>query len=279
MRVEKSGVPEMPRVVPTQAVATIRRLFPGISRHNNPQPTYSLGNANSLRGIVDLVKEVPPEMIVLPEDVYANMVLATGAIENQLDIWISRGGGIGDVLYPINGLDPVLLICEALSQCLDEYPPPPSTSELTFVTDAALRDSIRRDIGAADRLLSALEWKAATVLAAAAIEALLHWRLDQAPPSHAVIRRSVAALQRQEIFKSRPPTNRDNWTLHQFIEVSADLGIIGANTAIEARLAKDFRNLIHPGKAARTGEVCDRGTALSARAALYHVVRDLDHPL
>src|SRR5215472_14813123 len=120
----------MPRVMPTQAVATIRRLFPGASRHNNPQPTYSSGNANALRGIINLVKEIPPELIVLPEDVYADLILANSAIESQLDIWVSRGD-VG-VLQPVNGVDPVLLILEALDQCPDQFPPPPTTSGLTF---------------------------------------------------------------------------------------------------------------------------------------------------
>ena len=100
----------MPRVMPTEAVRTIRRLFPGIGRHNVLQ-TYSLGNANALRGVINLVKEVPSELIVLPEDVYANMILATSAIENQLDLWISRGDV--SVLRAVNGADPVLLIWEA----------------------------------------------------------------------------------------------------------------------------------------------------------------------
>jgi hypothetical protein len=32
--------------------------------------------------------------------------------------------------------------------------------------------------------------------------------------------------------------------------------------------AREFRNLIHPGRSARLGKVCDRGTALSASAAV-----------
>lgn len=41
------------------------------------------------------------------------------------------------------------------------------------------------------------------------------------------------------------------------------------------RLAKDFRNLIHPGAAQRLAQNCDRATALSAVAAVEHVVRDI----
>jgi hypothetical protein len=45
----------------------------------------------------------------------------------------------------------------------------------------------------------------------------------------------------------------------------------------QADLARDFRNLIHPGRAQRTGADCDRGTALTALAAIELVVRDLSH--
>jgi hypothetical protein len=182
----------MSRITPTLAIATIRLLFPGASRHNSPQPTYSTGNANALRGIINLVNEVPSEMIVLPEDVYADLILATSAIENQLNIWISRGD-VG-VLQPVKGVDPVLLILEALGRCPDEYPPSPTTTELMFIPDDVLRDSIRGDIGAAERAFVNFEWKAATVLAGAAIEALLHWRLDQPSPTTTEIDHSVTTL-------------------------------------------------------------------------------------
>ena len=65
-------------------------------------------------------------------------------------------------------------IWRALAQCPDQYPPSPTTTELMFITDDALRNSIRGDIGAAERAFANFEWKAATVLAGAAIEALLH---------------------------------------------------------------------------------------------------------
>jgi hypothetical protein len=212
-------------------------------------------------------------MIVLPEDVYAELILAISAVENQLNIWISRGDT--GALMPVKGIDPVLLIREALEQCPDEYPPSLTTAELMFIADEALRSNIRGDIGAADRAFGTFEWKAATVLAGAAIEALLHWRLDQSPPTTTEIEHSVTTLVAKTVFPNKPPLNRDNWGLHHFIEVSGDLSIIQASTVTAANLARDFRNLIHPGKAARTGQSCDRATARSALAALDHVVRDL----
>jgi hypothetical protein len=51
--------------------------------------------------------------------------------------------------------------------------------------------------------------------------------------------------------------------------------VIKADTRTQARLAKDYRNLIHPGRAARLTQKCDRGTALVTVAAVELVIRDL----
>jgi hypothetical protein len=64
-------------------------------------------------------------------------------------------------------------------------------------------------------------------------------------------------------------------TIVELIEVALGLGLINTAAAQQARLGKNFRNLIHPGRAIRLGEACDRGTALSALAVVELVVRDL----
>ena len=71
-------------------------------------------------------------------------------------------------------LNPITIIRQALSKCPDENPPA-STTELNFISDTDLRTSLRIDIGAVNKALSNCEWKAATVLAGSAIEALLLW--------------------------------------------------------------------------------------------------------
>jgi hypothetical protein len=131
---------------------------------------------------------------------------------------------------------------------------------------------LRVDKSDADRALSDGEWKAATVLAGSIIEALLLWTISQ---READITRAIAGLQRRNV--NLPPANRppEEWNLHEYIEVSAELKIIGDNTAAQCRLAKGFRNLIHPGAEIRRTEICGRPEASSAVAALEHVVRDL----
>jgi hypothetical protein len=173
----------------------------------------------------------------------------------------------------VKGYDAVTIIRRALAKCPDEYPPP-ATTELLFVADAELRESIRRDVGAANRALNNSEWKAATVLAGAAIEAILHWRLQDSSPGTAAVQAAVAALV-SSVAMSKPDNNIDRWELHHFIEVAAHLSLLKPDTRNAAQLARNFRNLIHPGRAARLAQTCDRATALSALGALEHVIRDL----
>jgi hypothetical protein len=72
-----------------------------------------------------------------------------------------------------------------------------------------------------------------------------------------------------------PPADPLKWVLHQMVEVAEQLKLIQPDTATQTGLARDFRNLIHPGKAIRTQQSCDRGTALAASAAVELVSRDL----
>jgi hypothetical protein len=220
---------------------------------------------------LNLVKAIPAELINLPPNVYADLVLAVSTIEYHLDVWISRG--LEGTLANVKGSDVVTLIRKVLVQCPDEYPAP-SATDLLFVKDEELRDSLRRDVGAAIRALHNSEWKAATVLAGATIEALLHWKLQEPPitrPSLDAAAKNLAAVK----TLSKPNDDIDHWTLHHFVEVAVHLEVITADTATEVRLAQNFRNLIHPGRAARLNQTCDRGTAYSAIGALDHVIRDL----
>jgi hypothetical protein len=173
------------------------------------------------------------------------------------------------------GVSPIVLLRQALAKCSDETPAP-GTTELLFIKDAELRESIRRDISAAAQDLSNGEWKGATVLAGSATEALLLWAVQSAERQNKGSSAAAAsALASAGKLHRRPDANPERWNLIELIEVALQLRLIEANTATQARLGKDFRNLIHPGRALRLGQACDRATALSALAAVEHVVRDL----
>jgi len=254
----------MNQTMPSQVVSAMNRLFPDIYRGH--ATNFTIERSGELGGLVDLIKRIPQELIILTPEHYANLVVGVGSIEHQLRTWEARGGQqAGWVSW-----ETMARIWAALKLCPDEYPPP-ATAELLFVGDVALRDNLRGDMGAVNRALAHAEWKAATVLAGSAIEALLHWKLVQSPPTAATIS-SAVANRRMAQPKSNDP---DDWSLQHFIGVAEEMGIIRPETVVETKLAQNYRNLIHPGRSARLGQLCDRGTAYSAVAALEHVVRDL----
>jgi hypothetical protein len=259
----------MTHVVPSQVVSTIDKLFPDAATGSRIH--HTIGHAAKLLGIVKLAREVPQELLVLPPEQYAILIHQLSIVEYQLDCWVHRGGSEGDHL---KHQDPVALIREALVKCPDEFPAP-ATMELSFISDQNLRQSISADVGAAYRAFHNLEWKAATVLAGAAIEALLHWKLGEPPRTPAELTKAATAAVTKKTLKQMPKSNRNDWRLQEFIEISKELALIKPETVTQANLARDYRNLIHPGASERRSQVCSRATALTALAGLQHVIDDL----
>jgi len=117
------------------------------------------------------------------------------------------------------------------------------------------------------------------VLAGSAIEALLLWALHQHEQQHPGTRQTaVTALITNGTLNAPPHTNLERWDLHEYARIAAHLGLIEPETFTLCDLARNFRNLIHPGRAARLGQNCDRSTALAALAAVEAVARDLTPP-
>ena len=206
-------------------------------------------------------------------DDYSSLILAKATIREILNKW-NANTSAGHSLQPYNysyAASPVEIIRRILATCPDEAPAP-GTSVLGFISDIDLRANLRNDIGAVNRALSSGEWKAATVLAGSAAEALLLWVLKQQQPSSHECRRDASSNESIAITTEFRPGQIE---CCQYIEVAANLQLIKENTAKQARLAKDFRNFVHPGVAQRLNEKCDRATALSAVAGMELVVRDL----
>jgi hypothetical protein len=62
--------------------------------------------------------------------------------------------------------------------------------------------------------------------------------------------------------------------LNDLIDDAAERKLISRDTQSQAHLARDARNLVHPGKAARSGASFSKATALTALAAVYRVIGD-----
>lgn len=261
----------MPRVVPSQVVAVIDQSFP--DAQTTPDfPIYS-ASAGLLSAIVRLTGEIPGELLTVGAEDYSDLVCALEVLTSTVDRWHQRGGD--DPPARVKRKSPVAIIRGVLSKCPDENPSA-ATADLAFVTDAALRESIRLDISGANRDTENGEWKGGTVLAGSATEALLLWAIQEAESATpGTIAGAATTLVTAGTLARRPRASPDQWDFIELIEVARHLALIETETATQTRLCKDFRNLIHPGRAVQLGQACDRGTALSALAAVELVIRDL----
>ncbi len=259
----------MPRAVPSQVVALIDELFP--NTESAPNFKVNPDAAPRLAAIVQLVRDVPEELLQISGSDYSDLVLGVSILEYMAKSWQERGGVT--VSQKVKKVHALSIVRQALCKCPDQAPSPAIT-DLLFIEDDELRKSIRQDISSAYSNLHSGEWKGATVLAGSAAEALLLWAINNRKTTQEV----EATLQNfaagPERVSPRDP-NPDKWGLHESIEVALDLGLITTETATQARLGKGFRNLVHPGRAQRLDQKCDRATALSVIAAVEHIVRDL----
>jgi hypothetical protein len=63
----------------------------------------------------------------------------------------------------------------------------------------------------------------------------------------------------------------DHLHLAQLIAEAVKRKLLSDDGASQARLAKDARNLMHPGRASRTGSECSKATSLTALAGVYRL--------
>lgn len=257
----------MPRVVPSQIVDLIDRVLSGVRNNPGSAPALSSLQSPEVSVILDLISELPSEFALLSGSEYSEYRVGISGLKDVLHLW--RNQPSAPVLNPraVHGVKCLDAIREVLAKCPDEIPSP-ATTELSFIGDIELRDSIRKDISAANRALVDGLWKAATILAGAAAEALLLWAITDKKSAPDIENARAAVI---------PSASKDHnaWVLDGYIKVAKVLGLIEDETAKQADLAREFRNLIHPGRSARLAKICDRGTALSALAAVEFIVRDL----
>ena len=266
----------MPRIVPSDVVRAIDRMFPQIVGNPAIRPGFDVEVVPRLRAIVSLVEAVPTELVTLDPAEYADLVLCVAALRGGVEMFTATNR----IVLDLPGIDqhPIAVIHERMKLCPDEAPAP-STAGLPFIADNELRESIRLDISAGYSNLSQGEWKGATVLGGSAIEALLLWALQQHEGGNpGSVRAGVVRLTGARTLGRDPGPHLEGpaWHLHEYLEVGAELGLIRPETATLVRLARDFRNLIHPGRAARLAQKCDRATALTTLAAVEAVSRDVE---
>jgi hypothetical protein len=263
------SIAEMPRVVPSQVVMVIDKLFPYI-RNRRPRGINQEDRA-AVMTVVDLVAQIPHEL--LPRDIqgYCDLTMGLNTLHTAVTRWATSEFTIGGA-FSYSTTHPIELIRDVLVDCPDTAPTP-TTVELLFLTDPKFREELRTDISSAYHAIANGEWKAATVLAGSVVEALLLWRIQQY--QEADYQKALNDVVAKNIARRPRYAPLEQWDLVHYIAVAEELQTINADTASQTRLAKNFRNLIHPGKAQREAQTCTRGTALAALAAVEMVVECL----
>ncbi len=147
-----------------------------------------------------------------------------------------------------------------------EAPPPtgPQSSvsaiPLKFVSDPKLREILEADMAELRRAYAANCLKSTIILCGAAIEALL-----------------VDALARHTTGQPNAPTPAKllEWSLGTLIDKAIEYNLIRSAAAKFSHSVREFRNLVHPGRAVRETHTIDQEEARIAIEILNIVVRDL----
>jgi len=272
----------VPTVVPSQIVAYIDLRMPNARDQQQGKGgafELAMDHAAIVRGVIELVDRVPPQLIEVDSADFSLLIEAMGQLRNAAEVWSrnDRHHKIG-ALPARDRLHPLTAIRQIMEKCPDEAALP-ETVQLKFVSDAGLREVLRRDISAVNQALMNAEWKAATVLAGSVVEALLLDAINTLEGKDPqAINKAITAAMGSKSLTQQPHADRNRWDLAELVPVAEAANLITKNTARQCDLARGFRNLIHPGRSQRLGQVCDRGAALSAAAAVEHVLRDLDVP-
>jgi hypothetical protein len=193
----------MPKTLPSTAVEIIEI----VNQKLGIIPTYVAGRPSkvpldddcviALGAIVRTVKEIPDELLQVTATERAGLYVALEELEYSIQLRRSQDTR-SRMQNPIPEMQPMLwldklqpdksnrysteVIRDVLQQCPDEAVRP-GTNELSFITDQALRETLRTDISTMNSALSNGEYKAATVLGGSVIEALLLWGLSKKTPA------------------------------------------------------------------------------------------------
>jgi hypothetical protein len=259
----------MPTFVPSQIREFLDARLPAALnqlRTGQPFDIVGLEYAGALVHLVFMLDGVPEHLLTLRGADAADFGEALQAIRVATDAW--RAGNVSFPLRALtgrNGWHPISIVRKHLDFLPDEGPGR-SQDALIFLGDDALRAVLEADLGALEDDMDRGAWKSATILGGAVVEALL---LSSLLPRESEAKTAAASV------KPKPPPDLNEWHLHHLTEVAAAMQVISTTTAAQCRIAKDFRNLIHPGRMVRLSQVCDRGTAHAVAAAVEFVIRDL----
>ena len=271
----------MAKITPSAVVQFIDRSFPEL--RTKGLKTITSYHHQILATLVALVDAVGDDVLAaLTAEQYQELLVAIEYLRVTTNRWNylpdSPGARIVATSFaPLGNRHPVEVVLKVMEACPEE-PIAVAQTHLTFLADPELERSIATDVASAEGALADGRYKNACVMAGSALEALLLWAVQRRKPTdHAI---AFKATQEARETSGRPPLKRldsdpRRWGLEQYIEVARHLPVLSPMAADAAMLAKDFRNLIHPGRAERLQAHATRGSAGQAIAAMMLTVEDL----
>jgi hypothetical protein len=248
--------------VPSQVTEFLHNRFSGVTAGTKLQ-ICDYGGA--LTHLLLMIDNLPEHLVRLEGKASAEFGEAVEAVR----IAVARGSG---TLDPLTGLQhhPLDFIRRHVAKMPDQGPKE-TTGRFDFIEHEQLRKVLAMDFDAANQALDNASWKAATVLAGSVTEAIL---LDGLLPREEAACEAFRKLALSKKLQERDPKTPESWGLRSLTEVALELRLITPPTAAQCDIARNFRNLVHPGSGLRTSTECDRGTALAAVAAVEAVIRD-----
>jgi hypothetical protein len=257
----------MQQFVPSQVRDFIDERLPAAGQMGGGQAIDIIGPeyVGALAHIVFMVDRISEHLLFRSGSRATDFGESLQAIRAAVDTW--RSGNQSFVLRPLvgKGVHPVTVVRRYFDALPDEGPGERSEA-LAFISDDDLRQNLETDIRAVEDAIDRRSWKSATILGGSVIEALLFF---------ALLKRQDDACKAGASLQRRPPADLHEWTLDPLTEVARSLKVVSSGTADLCRTAKNFRNLIHPGRAVRLAQTCDRGTALAVLAAIELVMTEL----
>jgi len=248
----------MSAIVPSEIVRFIDRVFPDLNHG------YGVEYSGLYLGLSTMVDQLDSSVLPADPQLRSELTAAVSHIRFQVQIWISMGSGTRTYrdVPGFKSQSALAIIRRIMEQCPDSLVPQ-AVQGLEFVADQQYRETLRSDLSEVETNINSHQWKAATVLGGSFIEAIL---LD-----------SLKIVEAQAVSATLAPNKPlENWDLKNYLNVAQELQIIGPTAYKWGDDARDFRNFIHPGKSLREAKDCTMAVALGVRAALQHVLEDLE---
>lgn len=272
----------MPRITPTLVADFIEECFHEL-RDRGAMGTVDQGSLQAVGIVVAMLDRLDEGFLAgLPMPQYRDAVIATEYLRTTANRW-QHPQPAGRAHYAIVPFQPLgnrhpIAVLRDVMRAAPEEPIAAVQPRLAFLQDPALQESIATDVASAESAVVDGRPKNACVMSGAAIEALLLWAVQRRTPADQ--QAAFGRAQARRAQENRQPlgvidADPRRWGLEQYIEVARELPVLSAAAANASMLAKDFRNLIHPGRAERLQQRATRGSAAQGMAAAILVVEDL----